>query len=97
MIATMRRFPGRQNALRRADQTIGRNQLGPLRNINHGAWLLVTARLTAVYIGTAAAEAFCAAAHRAQRAKESTGDFRLDLGCLSELRRCGRVGPVKAV
>ena len=50
----------------------------PLRNINHGAWLLVTARLTAVYIGTAAAEAFCAAAHRAQRAKEGTGGFRLD-------------------
>jgi hypothetical protein len=25
MIATMRRFPGRQNALQKADQTIGRN------------------------------------------------------------------------
>jgi hypothetical protein len=55
------------------------------------------ARLTAVYIGTAAAEGFCAAAHRAQRTKEDTGGFRLDSRLFVAAEALRKVEPVKAV
>jgi hypothetical protein len=66
----------------------------PLRHINHGAWLLVTARPTAVYSGTAA-EAFCAqTAHGAQRAKEGfrLGPSLLFCSVAAKRRRVGASG-----
>jgi hypothetical protein len=68
-----------------------------LRNINHGAWLLVTPGLPQ-----------CILARRRQRdsalrhiarsePRRIREAFDWTLGCLSQLRRCGRVEPVKAV